>query len=103
MLPPALARELMAITREGLSNVGRHATAGHATVQLSVASETARLTIADDGRGFELGAPREEGHRGLSNMRDRAEALGGRLAVTSTAGSGTRIVAEVPWQRGLAH
>lgn len=100
LLPQALAHELLAIAREGLSNIGRHAAAGHATVQLAIAGETAHLTIVDDGRGFEPGAPRDEGHRGLSNMRDRAEALGGRLAIASTIGSGTRIVAEVPWQRG---
>jgi two-component system, NarL family, sensor histidine kinase DevS len=98
-LPPALARELMAIAREGLSNVGRHAAAEHATVRLAISDETARLTIADNGRGFDLGTPRDAGHHGLSNMRDRAEALGGRLAVTSTVGTETRIVAEVPCER----
>jgi signal transduction histidine kinase len=99
LLAPALARELMAIAREALSNVGRHAAAAHATVRLAISDGTARLTIADDGRGFDLGAPRDARHQGLSNMRDRAEALGGRLAVTSTVGTETRIVAEVPWQR----
>ena len=99
LLAPALARELMAIAREGLSNVGRHAAATHTTVRLAISDETARLTIADNGNGFDLGAPRDDGHHGLSNMRDRAEALGGRLTVTSTVGAGTRIVAHVPWQR----
>ena len=96
MLPPDLARELIAIAREGLSNVGRHADASHATIRLAISDETARLSIADDGRGFDLAEPRDARHHGLANMRDRASAMGGRLVVTSTIGEGTRVVAEIP-------
>lgn len=99
LLPPALARELLAIAREGLSNVGRHAAAGEAIIRLIVSDETARLTISDNGRGFDLAAPRDPEHHGLTNMRDRATALGGRLVLTSTIGAGTTVAAEVPWKR----
>ncbi|RPH36877.1 MAG: GAF domain-containing protein [Chloroflexi bacterium] len=100
LLPPAVANQLVAIAREGLSNIGRHAAAGHATIQLAVAGDMARLTIADDGRGFDVGAPRDGPHDGLGNMQDRATAMGGRLTVTSMADNGTRVVAEIPWQTG---
>ncbi|HEY7737883.1 MAG TPA: GAF domain-containing sensor histidine kinase [Candidatus Limnocylindria bacterium] len=99
LLPPELARELVAIAREGLSNVGRHAAAKHATLRLAFSDQTARLTITDDGRGFDPGRPADPQHHGMINMRDRAAALGGRLVVTSTTGTGTQVAAEVPSQR----
>ncbi|HEV7199216.1 MAG TPA: GAF domain-containing sensor histidine kinase [Candidatus Limnocylindria bacterium] len=97
-IPSAQAIEMLAIAREALSNVGRHAAARHATIHLAISGDAARLTITDDGRGFDVEAPRDGGHRGLGNMRDRAGALGGRLTVTSVAGEGTRVVAEIPGQ-----
>jgi signal transduction histidine kinase len=99
LLPPALARELIAIAREGLSNVGRHAAATQATIRLAISDRTARLTIDDNGRGFDLGVPTDPEHHGLSNMRDRAAVVGGRLVVTSTVGKGTQVAAEAPLQR----
>lgn len=96
LLPPAVANQLVAIAREGLSNIGRHAGATHATIHLTVAGDLARLTIADDGRGFDVAAPRDGRHHGLGNMQDRATAMGGRLTVTSTAGGGTRVMADIP-------
>ncbi|HJT63620.1 MAG TPA: GAF domain-containing sensor histidine kinase [Candidatus Limnocylindria bacterium] len=96
LLPPAVANQLVAIAREGLSNIGRHAGASHATIHLTVAGDLARLTIADDGQGFDVAAPRDGRHHGLGNMQDRATAMGGRLTVTSAAGGGTRVMADIP-------
>lgn len=96
LLPPAVANQLVAIAREGLSNIERHAGANYATIHLTVAGDQARLTIADDGRGFDVAAPRDGRHHGLGNMQDRATAMGGRLTVTSTAGGGTRVMADIP-------
>lgn len=97
LLPPVIVNELLALAREGLSNVARHAAASHAVVHLAVSDHAARLTITDDGRGFDLEAPRDRRHHGLANMQDRATALSGQLVVTSTAGEGTRVVADLPW------
>ena len=84
LLPPALARELMAIAREGLSNVGRHAPAKRATIRLAIRTRRRRLTIADDGRGFDRGSTRRWAPRVEQHAR-RAEALRDRVAVTSTS------------------
>lgn len=97
-LPSALASQLLAIAREGLSNVERHAAASHAAIHLAISDHAACLTITDDGRGFNVEAPRDGRHHGLGNMQERATAMRGRLVVTSSAGQGTRVVAEIPWQ-----
>jgi len=93
---PVVTTELLSIVREALSNVARHAAAAHATIGLSADGNELRLEVSDDGRGFEAAAPVAPGHHGLTNMRRRAEALGGRLEVTSGAGSGTRIIIVLP-------
>lgn len=98
-LPLATAWELLAIAREALSNVARHADAGRAAVMLSVREGEVRLEIADDGRGFDPGEARAGTHQGLSNMHDRAAGLGGRLELVSAPGAGTRIIAAIPAPR----
>lgn len=100
MLASEDAAELVAIVREALSNVGRHAGAAHAWVELVSAGAEARLTVTDDGHGFDPVAARREGHHGLSTMRARAVGLGGRFSVESTRGRGTRVVVEVPRHEG---
>ncbi|HEX7173025.1 MAG TPA: GAF domain-containing sensor histidine kinase [Candidatus Limnocylindria bacterium] len=97
--PAALARlpietvaELLAITREALSNVARHAGATACHVQLAADADRLRLEITDDGRGFDAAAAPERGHHGLANMRTRAEALGAGYEVGSAPGGGTRII-----------
>jgi signal transduction histidine kinase len=59
------------------------------------------LEVRDDGRGFRLPAPGEadeaESRRGLRNMRDRLEAVGGRLTIDAAPGRGTRVFATVPF------
>jgi signal transduction histidine kinase len=54
-----------------------------------------RLRVIDDGRGFDPSAV-PDGHLGITGMRSRAERLGGRLSVSSTAGQGTTIEVVVP-------
>jgi signal transduction histidine kinase len=88
--------ELLAIAREALANVARHAGAAHVSVGLSASDNTFRLEIADDGRGLELGAVAASGHHGLANMRKRAEVLGGTFDIRSGEGEGTHIVVAIP-------
>lgn len=95
-----VASEVVAITREALSNVARHAAATRARVQLDVRDDKVRLVIEDDGRGFEARGRRTRGQHGLSNIRDRVAALGGRMRVRSGTGSGTRIIVEIPLDAG---
>lgn len=98
-LPAEAAAELVTIVREALSNVGRHAGATSAQVELSRAGSAARLSVSDDGRGFDTAATRGPDHHGLNNMRERALALGGRFSVQSSLGGGTRVVVELPAPR----
>jgi signal transduction histidine kinase len=93
---PDSTLQLAHLAREALSNVARHASASLVTVRLSGEGGVLRLSIADDGRGFDPLASRGPSHQGLANMRARAEALGGRLSVESRPGGGTRIEFELP-------
>ena len=94
-LPAHIRGEILHIVREALSNTARHARGSTARVSLRREDHTLRLELSDDGSGFDpsVGAP--EGHHGLANMRDRAEALGGSFEIDSSA-SGTTIIVTVP-------
>ena len=91
----AQAAHLLAIAREAMSNSLRHSAARTATVSLQRCDGNVRLNVEDDGVGFETGVVYEQGH-GLRNMDARARKLGGRLAVHSEPGRGTRIVCDLP-------
>jgi len=94
------AGDVVAIVREALSNVQRHAAAKRAFVRLTVHGEALRLVIADDGHGFDARGRRTRQQHGLSNIRDRATAMGGRVAVRSRPGIGTRIIVDLPLDAG---
>ena len=91
-LPIETVAELLAVVRETLSNIARHARAESAGVTLRTAGERLRVEIADDGRGFDARMDAARGHHGLANMRARIEALGGRFDVDSMPEAGTRII-----------
>ncbi len=99
-LPIETVAELLAITREALSNIARHAAASRATVALALSADELRLEIGDDGRGFDADRAGGSGHHGLANMRARSSALGATLTVTSGAEGGTRIIVALPAQGG---
>jgi two-component system sensor histidine kinase DevS len=86
-----IAVHLLAVVREALSNVTRHAHPSAVEVTLQ-AGDDLILRVVDDGRGFEP-ATRESG---LANMRDRARILGGVCEVTSRPGAGTELLWRVP-------
>ena len=83
------------IVAEALTNVSRHAEADHARVTVTVDGGVARCEIADNGRG---GADISLG-TGIQGLRDRAEAAGGTLSLTSPPGRGTIVIAIVPLSR----
>lgn len=79
--------------REAVTNIQRHARARKASVELETIGGDAVLRIVDDGRGSDI-VP----GNGLGGMRERIEALGGRLRIDSRRGEGTRIEARLPLQ-----
>ena len=85
------------VLREALSNVEKHANASTVRVELALVGGAVRVTITDDGRGFEVGAlDDDEGHYGLVGMRERLAEAGGDLTVNSAPGEGTTLAAVVP-------
>jgi signal transduction histidine kinase len=96
-LGPARAAEVFRIAQEALSNALRHSHAGRIAVRLSEPNGRLRLTVEDDGVGFEPGSAALRSRRlGLTSMEERATALGGRLTVESQPGAGATIGLEVP-------
>lgn len=80
------------VVAESLTNAAKHARASEVTVKVDTDGNDLRLCIRDDGAG---GAD-SRGGSGLIGLRDRVEALGGRLLVSSPVGSGTSLVATIP-------
>jgi signal transduction histidine kinase len=95
-LPIDVVAELLAVVREALSNVARHAGAEHAEIALVAEPDSVRLEITDDGRGFEADSAPEHGHHGLANMRARVDTMGGKFALSSAPGAGARIIVTLP-------
>ena len=98
-LPPVVETALFRIAQEALTNVAKHAQAKKVTLTLEAVTGGVRLTITDDGMGFDSTALSQSGEQpgwGLITMRERAEAVGGHLLIESKPGKGTRITVEVP-------
>ncbi len=94
-LPPAVEVGLYRIAQEAIHNALRHAAAACVELRLEISTESVRLIVQDDGKGFPEGA--SSGRFGLVGMRERARLLGGSFQVESSPGAGTRITAEVPY------
>jgi signal transduction histidine kinase len=90
-LDPALEFTAWLVIGEAVVNAQKHARASEVRVSVGRAGDAVRIEVCDDGRG---GA--NPVGPGLRGMRDRVEAAGGRLLVSSSAGSGTRIEAVLP-------
>ncbi|MGH3256795.1 MAG: sensor histidine kinase [Streptosporangiaceae bacterium] len=93
-LPMGAEVVLLRVCQETLANVRKHASAHEAVVRLAYADDVVRLTISDDGAGFD--PELITGGYGLRGMRDRVAQVGGTIQVTSAPGSGTQVCAEVP-------
>ncbi|MEA2280679.1 MAG: hypothetical protein QOK21_1286 [Solirubrobacteraceae bacterium] len=91
-LPPPVEAAAYFVVAESLTNVAQYAQASAARVTLDSAPQIVRVAIADDGVG---GADPSAGS-GIRGLRDRVEALDGRLEVSSPPGGGTTVTAELP-------
>ena len=91
-LPPNVESALAMAMREAVTNIQRHAQARTARIALDIEAGDAVLRIDDDGRGAGTLLP----GNGLRGMRERIEALGGRLRIDARKGAGTHLEARVP-------
>ncbi|MBC2907744.1 sensor histidine kinase [Streptomyces cupreus] len=96
-LPPPLEAAAYRIVTEAMTNVVRHAGARHARVTLAGRRRSLLITIADDGRGI----PRVTPGVGLTSIRHRTEAIGGRFSIRTAPGSGTELRVRLPLARTL--
>ncbi|MGA8740874.1 MAG: two-component regulator propeller domain-containing protein [Terracidiphilus sp.] len=96
-IPLDMEREFLRVGQEAIHNVKKHAGARHLAVQLEYGPAEIALVVRDDGRGFakSYGLESPPGHYGLTGMRERAEAIGGTLEVTSELGLGTTVRLQV--------
>ncbi|HET6550081.1 MAG TPA: GAF domain-containing sensor histidine kinase [Solirubrobacter sp.] len=95
-LAPGPATQVLRIAQEALGNALRHADAQRIEVRLQNGDGRLVLSVADDGVGFDPGAPEIRGQRlGLTSMRERATELGGTLRITSSPGEGTTVHLEL--------
>ncbi len=90
----ARASDLVQLARESLSNVGRHADASTCRMALYRQGESAVLEVDDDGKGFDPATARRGD--GLTNLENRAEALGGKVSIDSSPAQGTTVRVIVP-------
>jgi PAS domain S-box-containing protein len=101
-LPAAVPQEvgsgLYRIAQESLQNIAKHSMAKHVSVELTVPGGSLRLSIKDDGVGFDLPAVRGKGGLGIISMGERARMMGGQLSMESRPGQGAEIAVRVPME-----
>lgn len=98
-LPDTQAIALFHICQESLANIAKHARAHKVEVSVWTSADRALLEVADDGRGFALEQAKLTLGHGLANMQTRAHNTGGDVEITSEPGTGTTILAWVPFTR----
>jgi PAS domain S-box-containing protein len=100
-LPLDMEESLYRIAQEALHNVVKHANAEHARIVLRQAGRELKLSVEDDGVGFDPNlAPR--GHLGLVGMRQRAERIGAELDIHKRPGGGSKVRVSLPLVRSGA-
>ena len=90
-IPLEVASGLYRIAQESLQNIAKHAHAKHVTVQLASREQKLRLSIEDDGVGFDPRAIKGKGGLGLVSMEERARLLGAKFSIESKPDHHTRI------------
>jgi signal transduction histidine kinase len=94
--PKDIAIALFRVVQEGMTNVVRHAHAHTVRLELEFDGELCCLALIDDGEGIDLAHPSFRWSHGLTGMRQRVRALGGRFSLDSERGRGTRLRLELP-------
>ncbi len=96
-LPDELRTTIYRVVQEALTNIAKHAKApGTASIVVERMGTSLRLTIEDDGCGFENSSSERSGGLGLLGMRERLSLIGGELEIETSSGAGTTIFARIP-------
>jgi signal transduction histidine kinase len=95
MIPEPHRTCIYRIVQEALNNCGRHAHANNVAISLAGAADLIKLTVRDDGVGFDAARKSETG-LGLIGIAERVRDLNGKLKIDSTPGNGTRLAVEIP-------
>ena len=98
-MPEDVALAIFRVTQESLTNCAKHSKSRTAKVSLTGLSDEIRLTIADQGEGFDLSRLGEAAGLGLISMQERARILGGHLEITSSPSDGTTVQLRLPTPR----
>ena len=101
---PSVETTVFRVAQEALNNVIRHAGATRVEVELRVEGDRLRLSIRDDGKGFDVAAARKRaargGSQGMLSMQERVALAGGELAIESSPGRGTSVRVGLPLGSG---
>jgi len=100
-IPQQVGSGLYRIAQESLQNTANHAHAKHVTVHLIQREQELRLSIEDDGAGFDPMSVKGKGRLGLVSMEERARLLNAELSIESKPGHGARVVVTVPLSEEL--
>ncbi len=95
-LPHNLRMDILAVVKESFTNIHKHAQASKINLTIAIASDALRLTIADNGIGFDPNGVGHSNANGLVNMRRRIERSEGKVSVYSKLADGTVIQLEMP-------
>lgn len=96
------AHNVEKIITEAVTNAAMHSGTDKVRVAFTKVDSHMRVTVTDYGEGFRV-RQKKDGHIGLTSMRERANDIGGTLAISSTPGKGTIVVFDISQEQGEAH
>jgi signal transduction histidine kinase len=99
-LPSPMEMNLLRIGQEAVGNAVKHGGARAIRVELCYTPEFVRLTVTDDGKGFDADQPSRTGHFGVQDMRERAQSMGSELKIISEPHRGTSVSVDVRIEPG---
>ena len=102
-LSPEIRLGVYRIIQESLHNALRHAHADEALVKLEFLEDGLRVSVRDNGSGFDTDSALRFGSLGLMSMRERAAAIGADIDIVSRPGAGTIVLLSRPWERDLVN
>ncbi|MBU8912898.1 MAG: sensor histidine kinase [Spirochaetales bacterium] len=99
-LPPETSSAIYRIVEEALTNAQRHSEARNVTISLTMDTGTIRLTVTDDGIGFQSQVPADPNQFGLMHIRERVAFLNGTFSVDAAPRRGTTLIVQLPCTSG---